>query len=197
MNTTTATATPAPRWVTIFNPIAKSLLRAGVPLGYNGLLTVPGRRSGQPRTTPIAIIESGGRRWVWAPWGDVLSPRVSGLAPGEEIVLRARTPFHEATASFLASADGVVDVAVQAPIAAALRSGATPVPTAARVLGTAKAAANPCKARPASSAVCVPATAMMQDATPNSANPTIDAGRAPNRSAAWPPSTMKAAATTR
>ena len=71
MNTTTATATPAPRWVTIFNPIAKSLLRAGVPLGYNGLLTVPGRRSGQPRTTPIAIIESGGRRWVWAPWGEV------------------------------------------------------------------------------------------------------------------------------
>jgi K+ transporter len=34
---------------------------------------------------------------------------------------------------------------------------------------------------------------MMQDATPNSANPTIDASRAPSRSAAWPPSTMQAA----
>jgi hypothetical protein len=38
---------------------------------------------------------------------------------------------------------------------------------------------------------------MMQDATPNSANPTIDVGRAPNRSAAWPPSTMHAAETTK
>ena len=86
---------------------------------------------------------------------------------------------------------------VQAPIAAARRSGAALVSTAASVLGTANAAARPCRARPASSSVCVPAVAMMQDATPNSANPTIDASRAPNRSAAWPPSTMKAAETTR
>lgn len=71
MNTTTATATRAPRWVTLFNPIAKTLLRAGVPLGFNGLLTVPGRNSGEPRTTPIAIIDVSGRRWVWAPWGEV------------------------------------------------------------------------------------------------------------------------------
>ena len=86
---------------------------------------------------------------------------------------------------------------VQAPIAAALRSGAALVSTAARVLGTANAAARPCKARPASSAAWVSAMAMMQDATPNSANPAIDASRAPNRSAAWPPSTMQAAETTR
>jgi hypothetical protein len=86
---------------------------------------------------------------------------------------------------------------VQAPTAAALRSGAALVSTAARVLGTANAAARPCKARPANSAACVPAVAMMQDATANSANPTIDASRGPNRSAAWPPSTMQAAETTR
>jgi hypothetical protein len=72
----------------------------------------------------------------------------------------------------------------QAPIAAALRSGAALVSTAARVLGTATAAARPCKARPASRAVCSKALAMMQDATPNSVNPTIDASREPNRSAA-------------
>jgi hypothetical protein len=41
---------------------------------------------------------------------------------------------------------------VQAPIAAALRSGAALAFTAARVQGTAKAAAKPCKVRPASSA---------------------------------------------
>ena len=41
----------------------------------------------------------------------------------------------------------------QAPIAAALRSGAALVPTAANVLGTANAAERPCKARPAKRAV--------------------------------------------
>jgi len=71
MTTTTRPAVPAPRWVTVFNPIARTLLGVGVPLGYNGLLTVRGRKTGQPRTTPIAIIDTGGRRWVWAPWGDV------------------------------------------------------------------------------------------------------------------------------
>jgi hypothetical protein len=86
---------------------------------------------------------------------------------------------------------------VHAPMAAALRSGVALVSTAASVLGTAAAAARPCNARPASSSACEPAAAMIQDATPNSANPAIDANRAPNRSAASPPSTMKAAETTR
>jgi deazaflavin-dependent oxidoreductase (nitroreductase family) len=54
-----------------FNPIARFLLRAGVPLGFNGLITIRGRKTGEPRTTPVAVIERAGRRWVWAPWGDV------------------------------------------------------------------------------------------------------------------------------
>ena len=61
----------APRVTALANLIAKPLLRAGVPLGYNGLLTVPGRTTGEPRTTPLAIIEVDGRRWVWSPWGEV------------------------------------------------------------------------------------------------------------------------------
>jgi deazaflavin-dependent oxidoreductase (nitroreductase family) len=61
----------APWWVTIFTPIAKALLAARVPLGFNGLVTVRGRKSGQPRSTPVAIIDVSGRRWVWAPWGNV------------------------------------------------------------------------------------------------------------------------------
>jgi deazaflavin-dependent oxidoreductase (nitroreductase family) len=67
-------ATAAPWWVTVWGPIAKVLLAAGVPLGLNGLVglvTIRGRKSGLPRTTPVAIIEVAGRRWVWAPWGDV------------------------------------------------------------------------------------------------------------------------------
>ena len=64
-------AAAAPPWVTFFGPIAKVVLAAGVPLGPNALITVRGRKSGRPRTTPLAIIEVTGRRWVWAPWGDV------------------------------------------------------------------------------------------------------------------------------
>ena len=60
-----------PRWIPYFNAITKFLLAAGVPLGPNGLVTIRGRKSGLPRTTPVAIIEVSGRRWVWAPWGDV------------------------------------------------------------------------------------------------------------------------------
>lgn len=65
------TAAPAPRWVTIFNPLARKLLGVGVPLGFNGLLTIRGRKTGVPRTNPIAIIDVDGRRWVWSPWGEV------------------------------------------------------------------------------------------------------------------------------
>ena len=59
------------RRLPFFNAIAKFLLEAGVPMGFNGLLTVRGRKSGMPRTTPVAIIAASGRRWVWAPWGEV------------------------------------------------------------------------------------------------------------------------------
>ena len=62
-------APSAPRYVTFFNPVTRRLLAAGVPLGLNGLLTVRGRMSDLPRTTPVAIIEVSGRRWIWAPWG--------------------------------------------------------------------------------------------------------------------------------
>jgi len=40
-------------------------------VGLNGLITIPGRKSGLPRTTPVAIINASGRRWIWAPWGEV------------------------------------------------------------------------------------------------------------------------------
>jgi deazaflavin-dependent oxidoreductase (nitroreductase family) len=60
-----------PRVVPLLNHVAKPLVAAGLPMGPNGLLTVRGRTSGEPRTTPLAIIEADGRRWVWSPWGDV------------------------------------------------------------------------------------------------------------------------------
>ncbi|HEV2236538.1 MAG TPA: nitroreductase family deazaflavin-dependent oxidoreductase [Ktedonobacterales bacterium] len=60
-----------PARVALFSPLLKSLMVAGVPLGPNGLLTIPGRKTGLPRTTALAIITVAGRRWVWAPWGEV------------------------------------------------------------------------------------------------------------------------------
>jgi deazaflavin-dependent oxidoreductase (nitroreductase family) len=60
-----------PRQVSLFSPVLGFLLRAGVPLGVNRLITIRGRKSGRPHTTPLAVIEVDGRRWVWAPWGEV------------------------------------------------------------------------------------------------------------------------------
>lgn len=60
-----------PRVVPLLNHVAKPLVAAGLPMGPNGLLTVRGRTSGELRTTPLAIIEADGRRWIWSPWGDV------------------------------------------------------------------------------------------------------------------------------
>ena len=64
-------AARVPRSVSIFSPILKFLLRAGVPLGYNRLVTITGRKSGLPRTVAVAVLEVSGKRWVWAPWGEV------------------------------------------------------------------------------------------------------------------------------
>ncbi len=87
----------APRRVSFFNPFARSLLAAGVPMGFNGLMTVRGRKSGLPRTTPVAIIEVSGRRWVWAPWGEVHWVRNLRAAGRATITVRRRSERVRAT----------------------------------------------------------------------------------------------------
>ena len=59
-----------PGFVTLFNPLARRILRAGPLLGPNALITVQGRKSGVPRTTPVALVEIGGRRWVIGTFGE-------------------------------------------------------------------------------------------------------------------------------
>ena len=87
-----------PRWVfRLFNPTASFLLAAGVPLGPNGLITIRGRKSGLPRTTPVAIIEVSGRRWVWAPWGEVDWVRNLRAAGRATLTLRRRSEDVRAT----------------------------------------------------------------------------------------------------
>ncbi len=64
-------AARVPKFVGILNPIAQRMLGAGFPMGPNALITIRGRKSGEPRTTPVALIQIDGRRWVSSPFGDV------------------------------------------------------------------------------------------------------------------------------
>ncbi len=63
--------TAAPSLVSALNPLVRRLLHIGMPMGPNVLLTVRGRTSGQPRTFPVAILESAGHQYVASPFGEV------------------------------------------------------------------------------------------------------------------------------
>jgi deazaflavin-dependent oxidoreductase (nitroreductase family) len=86
-----------PRRISFFSPILEFLLAAGLPIGPNGLITIRGRKSGQPRTTGVAIIEVSGRRWVWAPWGEVNWVRNLRAAGRATITVRHQTEEVRAT----------------------------------------------------------------------------------------------------
>jgi deazaflavin-dependent oxidoreductase (nitroreductase family) len=90
-------AAGAPWTVSLFSPILRFLLAAGVPMGFNGLITIRGRTSGLPRTTPVAIIAVSGRRWVWAPWGEVHWVRNLRAAGRATITVRRRKEEVKAT----------------------------------------------------------------------------------------------------
>ncbi len=83
-------APPVPRWVQAFSPILKRILSAGLPLGPNALVTIRGRTSGEPRTTPRAVIDVDGRRWIWAPWGTAQWVRNLRVAGQATITVRGR-----------------------------------------------------------------------------------------------------------
>jgi deazaflavin-dependent oxidoreductase (nitroreductase family) len=88
----------APRYVRVANVLTTTLLRSGLPLVGPGLvignypmylLTVRGRKSGQPRTVPLAIIVRHGKRYVGSPYGIVDWVR-NLRAAGEAILTRRR-----------------------------------------------------------------------------------------------------------
>jgi deazaflavin-dependent oxidoreductase (nitroreductase family) len=59
------------------------LLQAGVKIGTTSLLTVLGRKSGQPHTVPVTLVEQDNQRWLVAPYGVVQwvrNIRVAGTA---------------------------------------------------------------------------------------------------------------------
>ncbi len=67
---TQAAPARAPRLIPFFNPLAMRLLRRGRLMGPNTLLTVRGRKSGEMRTTPVALVELDGRRWIIGTFGE-------------------------------------------------------------------------------------------------------------------------------
>jgi deazaflavin-dependent oxidoreductase (nitroreductase family) len=87
-----------PTFVRLGNMLTLTLMRAGLPLVgpflFFGnypmyLLTVPGRKSGQPRTVALAIIKRNGKRYVGSPYGIVDWVR-NLRAAGEAILTRGR-----------------------------------------------------------------------------------------------------------
>ena len=78
--------------VRAFNPLTGGLLKRGLPMGPNVLLTVRGRTSGLPRSAPVAITELDGRRFVMGAYGDVQWCRNLRAAGEAEIQVRGRVP---------------------------------------------------------------------------------------------------------
>lgn len=55
----------------LVNVLVTALLRAGLGPPRTYLLGVRGRKSGRLLTTPVTLVEEGGRRWLVAPYGEV------------------------------------------------------------------------------------------------------------------------------
>lgn len=72
MTTTSQTSmTHVPGVVRLLDPLVRRLLAIGVPMGPNTILTVPGRKSGLPRSFAVAVAEVDERRWVVGTFGEV------------------------------------------------------------------------------------------------------------------------------
>ena len=92
-----------PWWVPLFNRIAVPLLAVGVPMGPDVLITIRGRRSGRPRTTPITLCENEGRWGLISPFGEVNWVRNLRAAGSATLTVRRRRI--EVTAVELGQAD--------------------------------------------------------------------------------------------
>ncbi|HET9495248.1 MAG TPA: deazaflavin-dependent nitroreductase, partial [Chloroflexia bacterium] len=53
-----------PRWLKPANKLVIALQRMGLPLGTIHVLSVPGRRSGKMRTTPVSLMTVNGTRYI-------------------------------------------------------------------------------------------------------------------------------------
>ena len=73
-------ANPPPAWMVRFNV---AVLRRGLRIGSQHLLTVPGRKTGELRSTPISVAVVDGTRYIVAAFGEaawVANVRAAGSA---------------------------------------------------------------------------------------------------------------------
>jgi deazaflavin-dependent oxidoreductase (nitroreductase family) len=71
------------------NWLIRGLLRVGLGPPRTYLLTVPGRKTGRLLSTPVTLVESDGRRWLVAPYGEVAWVR-NVRAAGRATLARGR-----------------------------------------------------------------------------------------------------------
>jgi deazaflavin-dependent oxidoreductase (nitroreductase family) len=57
-------------WRRALNALVRPLARLGLAGPRTHLLTVVGRRTGKPWSTPVSIVKDGDERWLVAPYGD-------------------------------------------------------------------------------------------------------------------------------
>jgi deazaflavin-dependent oxidoreductase (nitroreductase family) len=74
----------------LINGIVRALVRLGVKLPHTYLLTVRGRKSGRPYSTPVTLVEENGSRWLVAPYGEVSWVRNARVV-GKVALRRGRT----------------------------------------------------------------------------------------------------------
>jgi deazaflavin-dependent oxidoreductase (nitroreductase family) len=60
---TTQNPTP-PRWLKPMNKVFLAMQRLGIGMKELPVLTVPGRKSGKPRSTPLSVLEHEGQRYL-------------------------------------------------------------------------------------------------------------------------------------
>lgn len=77
------------RYAWLYNPIISFLLRLGLPLGPQALITVRGRKTGLPRTTPVALSSIDGGWLLVSVYGHVEWVKNLRRA-GEALVTRRR-----------------------------------------------------------------------------------------------------------
>ncbi len=80
--------TKLPWWLKVTNPIFVTLLRLGVPIGTQHVLTVRGRKTGKPYSTPVSLVTVNGQRYIctlpWTGWAK------NARVVGEGILTRGR-----------------------------------------------------------------------------------------------------------
>ena len=59
-----------PFYVPLLNPLMKSFLHLGVPAGPMILLSVRGRKTGRPHTTPVGLFRIEDRRYIFDTFGN-------------------------------------------------------------------------------------------------------------------------------